>query len=148
MEQLEVAIARPQKASGPLLDLVARRIRTEVDSVLGRSGFRPLHLVTMTQLAVLGEHNQSDLADFLRIDRNTMVSLLNELEAKGLIERRRIPHDRRRHTVSLTSAGELCLSDLQKTLIEAERRMLHPLNGEEQTALYILLERICAAVDA
>lgn len=148
MEQLEVAIARPQRASGPLLDLVARRIRAEVDAELSKLGFRPLHLVTMTLLAVSGEHNQSDLADSLRIDRNTMVSLLNELEDQDLVQRRRLRQDRRRHTVSLTSAGELCLSELQKTLIEAERRMLLPLNNEEQTALYMLLERISAAVDA
>ena len=140
MYQLEVAISRPQGVSGPLLDLVARRIRAEADAELSRFGFRPLHLVTMTLLDVSGEHAQSDLAEYLRIDRNTMASLLIELEVKDLIERRLDRQDRRRHTVSLTAAGELCLYELREKLADAERRMLAPLNSQEQSALYRLLE--------
>jgi DNA-binding MarR family transcriptional regulator len=100
----------------------------------------------MTVFELSGEHGQSDLAEYLRIDRNTMVSLLNELEAKGLIARRRVRQDRRRHTVSLTTAGELCLYEVQEKLAEAELRMLAPLNSVEQSALCTLLERICLAV--
>lgn len=73
----------PKASLGPLLDLVARRIRAEVDAELSRFGLRPLHLVTMTVLELSGEHGQSDLAEYLRIDRNTMVSLLNELKPRA-----------------------------------------------------------------
>ena len=100
----------------------------------------------MTLLDVSGWHAQSDLADYLRIDRNTMASLLIELEVKDLIARRLDRQDRGRHPVSLTAAGELCLSELRDKLADAERRMLAPLNGEEQSALYTLLERICVTV--
>jgi MarR family transcriptional regulator, transcriptional regulator for hemolysin len=105
MDLLEIAISRPQGVSGPLLDLVARRIRANPDAELSRFGFRPLHLITMMLLDVSGEHTPSDLAEYLRIDRNTMASLLIELEIKDLIVPRVDRQDPRRYDSVPGSGG-------------------------------------------
>ena len=49
-----------------------------------------------------GVTGQQELATELGVDRTNLVGLLNELEAEGLILRRRAAEDRRRHIVELT----------------------------------------------
>jgi DNA-binding HxlR family transcriptional regulator len=80
----------------------------------------------------VGEQSQSDLAEALRVDRTNLVGLLNDLETADLIERRRSPQDRRRHTVSLTPAGTRRLAEVQNALAAAEQRVLSALDAEQQ----------------
>src|SRR6476659_2028816 len=98
-------ISQPMRRSGALLDLLSRRMRAAGESALQAAGLRPRHLLAMTVLRDRGESSQADLAGTLQLDRTNVVGLLNELEREGLIERRRSPEDRRRHTVRLTEEG-------------------------------------------
>jgi DNA-binding MarR family transcriptional regulator len=68
-------------------------------------------------------------------------STLNELEADGLIERRRSPEDRRRHTVRLTQTGHERLAQAEFTPAAAEDIVLSALTAEERDSLYELLQR-------
>ena len=74
----------------------------------------------MTVLRDQGESSQADLAGTLQLDRTNLVGLLNELETDGLIERRRSPEDRRRHTVVLTDDGRERLARAEFALAAAE----------------------------
>ena len=112
------------QSSGPLLDLIARRIRTEAESEIETFNLRPRHVIALTLLQLVGEQSQSDLGEALRVDRTNLVGLLNDLEGAELIERRRSPQDRRRHTVSLTVAGTRRLAELELALADAEQRVL------------------------
>jgi len=82
------------------------------------------------------------------LDPSNVVGLLNELEERGLITRRRDPADRRRHIVELSAAGaeELCLA--QTRLSRVEDDLLSTLTVEERATLYRLLARAVAAVGA
>src|SRR5262245_34016471 len=75
-------------------------------------------------LADGGSLSQHQAARRLAIDRTTMVALLDGLEAKGLVERRPDPGDRRRNVVELTPAGHQTLREATKATEDAERRFL------------------------
>jgi DNA-binding MarR family transcriptional regulator len=127
--------------SGPLLVHLARRMQSDAEAALGSSGLRPRHVIALTLLRELGEQNQSDLATTLGLDPTNVVALLNELEADDLIERRRSPADRRRHTVTLTPAGQRRLTDAEHLLAGVEQRRLSSLSAEERATFYKLLAR-------
>jgi DNA-binding MarR family transcriptional regulator len=144
VEELPVVLQQPRGQSGPLLELIARRIRTEAESEIETFNLRPRHVIALTLLQLVGEQSQSDLGEALRVDRTNLVGLLNDLEGAGLIERRRSPQDRRRHTVSLTAVGIRRLAELELALADAEQRVLGVLDSDQQATLHALLEQVTA----
>lgn len=84
--------------------------------------------------------SQLEAAGRLGVDRTTMVALVDRLEGKGLVERRRSPEDRRKNIVGLTPAGEDCLRRAERARAAAERRFLAPLGKEEADRLVRTLQ--------
>jgi DNA-binding MarR family transcriptional regulator len=98
-------------------------------------------------LAVLGADvalSQQEAAQQLGVDRTTMVALVDGLEQKGLVERRRSTQDRRKNTVRLSAAGQTCLRDASQARDKAEREFLAPL-GEAGAARFVQALRILAS---
>lgn len=93
-------------------------------------------------LAVEAEPSQRDLAEKLRLDPSQIVSLVDTLAARGVVERRQDPADRRSRTVVATPDG-LALFERARVLLEAAHRELHShLPDQEAEALRGLLHRI------
>jgi DNA-binding MarR family transcriptional regulator len=126
--------------SSPLLDHLARRMRTRSEAALEPFGLRPRHLVALTLLRDHGAGTQQALAAALQIDRTNLVGLLNELESAGLITRTRSAEDRRRHIVQLTAAGSERLAQAECALAAAEDEVLAALEPEQREHLYQLLQ--------
>src|SRR5262245_6085695 len=87
-------------------------------------------LAVLTVLAAGVPLSQQEAADQLRVDRTTMVSLVDLLEAKGLVERCRSAHDRRKNIVQLTDAGRRCLREAGRARDTVDREFLAPLGDE------------------
>lgn len=85
---------------------------------------------------------QQELESGLVMDANSVVILLNELEAAGYSIRRRDPQDRRRHIVEITPAGRQAAerADLARESLEDE--VLADLSEEERATLRKLIERV------
>lgn len=86
---------------------------------------------------------QSRLAAAVRRDRSTMVGVLDQLEAKGLIERRR-GEDRRTNGLWLTRAGRGLLARAKRAIAAHEERVAARLSAAERVLLLELLARIAA----
>src|SRR5580704_11625778 len=96
---------KADKQTLPLLEYLARVGRRAVDATLEPGGLRTRHLIALRLLSEFGPAGQQGLADSLSLDPTNVVGLLNELEERELVTRRRDPADRRRHIVELTAAG-------------------------------------------
>ena len=106
--------------------------------------------ISAGELAVLlvidsGEpETQQQIARRLGIDRTTMVSLIDALEARDLVARHPDAADRRRNVVKLTATGAKTLRQATEASDEAERRLLAALGKDEAAELRDLLHRVAA----
>jgi DNA-binding MarR family transcriptional regulator len=84
---------------------------------------------------------QSRLAQAVSLDRSTMVGVVDMLEGRGLIERRR-GQDRRTNGLWLTAEGRATAARLKRRIQAHERRVASRLSAEERTQLIALLEKL------
>ncbi len=85
---------------------------------------------------------QQALAGRLRMLPTRLVAFLDDLESRGLIERRENPDDRRSYALHLTEKGRSTLESIGRISSEHQKALLAMLNDEEQQQLAILLHRI------
>src|SRR3954468_3069713 len=93
-------------------------------------------------LGLLHDHGglaQSELLQETGVAPSILVTLLNPLEADGLVARERDPDDRRRHLVTLTPAGERQLASAARAQKDAEDALFASLDDDQRTQLRALL---------
>jgi MarR family transcriptional regulator, lower aerobic nicotinate degradation pathway regulator len=119
-----------------------------------QTGLHPYHHAILMVLDERSHETQGSIADALGYDRGQLVGLLDDLEERGLVQRRRDPNDRRRHLVTLTPEGARTLRRLRALARELEDDFLAPLGDEDREAFHVLLLRLaekheprCAPLD-
>ncbi len=105
-------------------------------------GLQPRHFGVLSTLAANPGLSQQQLVDMLGIHRNSMVSLVDDLEGAGLLERRRHAHDRRAYALFNTLTATKLLADAQDALDALETEVLGEMSATDQRALVALLSRL------
>jgi DNA-binding MarR family transcriptional regulator len=99
----------------------------------------------LSQLAVNEGQSQQALSVALGLHRSAVVALVDDLEHRGLAERRRDPVDRRAYTLYLTPAGREVLAELELLAEKDEDELLIALDVSERSTLISLLQRLARA---
>ena len=103
-----------------------------------------MDLRLLMALSYLGDHDgapQQELVDALCMDAKNVVLLLNELEDRGYLIRRRDSEDRRRHRVHITTSGREALERAARAQEDIEDDVLQALDADERATLWRLLTR-------
>ncbi|MBV8942654.1 MAG: MarR family transcriptional regulator [Solirubrobacterales bacterium] len=98
-------------------------------------------------LEVEGPTTQQFLGKCTGIDPSSMVATIDDLEARGLVERRPHPSDRRAHALHLTEQGREVLGRGRQVARTAEDDLLAPLSPEDRKTLHELLLRLALAAE-
>jgi DNA-binding MarR family transcriptional regulator len=130
-----------------LLARVGMTIKMRTLQELEEAGFSLYQYSVLALLSEESQASQARIADALNVDRSQLVSVLDDLEERGLVERRRDPSDRRRHAVSLTKEGKRQLGRLRSIVKRIEDSFLEQLGEPERAALHDSLLQIACRFD-
>ena len=85
---------------------------------------------------------QTALAQAVRLDRSTVVSVVDKLERRRLVQRRTSTRDRRSNALFLTAAGASLLGRLKARVAAHEKRLVRGMQIAERRTLVALLDRV------
>lgn len=85
---------------------------------------------------------QADLGRRLRIDRATIMAIVNRLQRRGYVQRGQSKLDGRRQTLNLTAEGNIALQAARAAIEEHERWLKARFTEAEVETLLKLLRRI------
>jgi len=85
---------------------------------------------------------QNALAKATHLDRSTVVTVIDKLEERGLVQRRAAVPDRRAYALVLTPDGVKLVRKLKTLVREHESRLCANLSNQEREQLVRLLQRI------
>ncbi len=121
------------------------QMRGRVAQVLGEDDIRAVEYSILCLVGDNTEVTQKDLGETLAVKRPNMVSLIERLEARGLIVRAVMARDRRNHALSLTPAGVQMRQHLDRRLDALEDEVFGHWDPAERAQMITLLRRVAAA---
>jgi DNA-binding MarR family transcriptional regulator len=132
-----VSHLREQQAAAPALDTVSAELVTKTAARALADPVAPAPDVASTPMV----DRLARLAGALSCDASNVTGLIDRLEARGLVQRRPAPQDRRVKVLDLTPVGVR----VRAQLLNRTRHRSHPmsrLSTDEQRTLIRLLEKL------
>ncbi len=120
---------------GFLLHEVARLLRKRFEQKVGNQGLTRSQWQAIAYLAKHEGVRQACLAEMLEIEPITLVRILDRLEQRGLVERRRDPGDRRAWQLYLKEAARPLLLAIQPLGEAARAEALSGVSEEDRDRL-------------
>ena len=115
--------------------------------VLGPLELEPGEFALMRAVSASDGEPQNALAERLHISPSWMVAIVDELERRGLLERKPHARDRRVRNLHLTAAGKKLLKQAERRAEQFDRQVSDPLTDPELQQLLDLLQRVAAGLD-
>jgi DNA-binding MarR family transcriptional regulator len=109
-----------------------------------------LTAVQYAALVTIGAHPAIDatrLSEIIYFDRSTIGDVLDRMEGKGWILRESTPDDRRIKRLSLSSAGQEVLQQVEPGIRRVQERLLASLTDAEAKTLIRLLAKMADAAE-
>jgi len=143
-EKKESERARPQipRSTAFLVTQVGAHAAARFGERLKEVDFAPPQAGILRNIAVNPGSSQQALAERLGMAPSRMVTLLDELQARGLVERRHHPDDRRLYALHLTDAGAQAMAAVGRVARAHDDDLLRALDAQERQLLGDLLARV------
>ncbi len=125
---------------------VAREVSVLGASTVGDEWYSASETLALTELARNAPLTQRELALRLRLEKSTVSRLLSGLEARGLVERRRDPVNRRWNQLHLSAEGRRAAGHLVEGYRDLHRHLLQSMTTTESKALLLGLEALMKAL--
>lgn len=125
-----------------LLAQVGAHAASQFAERLGVLELVPADAGILRLLRMAAGSSQQELAAKLQIHPSRMVAIVDNLEKRGLLERKANPDDRRLYSLYLTSTGGEALEKIGKVAREHQDALLSALSKEERDTLAALLVRV------
>ncbi|NUW34192.1 winged helix-turn-helix transcriptional regulator [Nonomuraea sp. SMC257] len=127
-----------------LLSQVGAHAAARFAERVGELGVAPSDIGLLRMIALQPGRSQQSLAGELGVVPSRVVALVDGLERKGLVERRRSPRDRRNHELHLTEEGGRVMAEMRTVGAAHEDDICAALDEEQRNQLAALLEAIAA----
>jgi DNA-binding MarR family transcriptional regulator len=136
--------SRPAGSSSAsfLLAQVGAHAASQFAARLGKMQLAPRHAGILRILNASPAITQQALATTLDMVPSRLVALVDEMEERGLIERRANPDDRRSYALHITEKGRSTLQTIGGIAREHSQALLAALSEEERRQLADLLQRV------
>jgi DNA-binding MarR family transcriptional regulator len=128
-----------------LLSQLGGLAQREWTARVARLGLEPREVMLFRFVALADGHSQREVARAIGLPASRVVALVDRLETRGWVERRRASADRRTRTLHVTPAGRAILAEVMTTSAAFEADMTIGLDDAERTRLIELLTRIATA---
>jgi DNA-binding MarR family transcriptional regulator len=132
-------IEERRSSPGLLLALLGHDAMRRLREAHTAHDLMPRQFQLLGLLADNGPLGQRELGQAMATDPSILVTLLNPLEADGLLARTRDPADRRRHVVTITAKGRRRLDRAADAQRRAEDAIFAGLSAEQRAQLRHLL---------
>jgi len=86
--------------------------------------------------------SQSRLAEAMYVDRSTIVTVIHQLAARGLVARMPSHRDKRSHSLQVTARGRQAVRRMERLVLRHEAEFASVLSAEERETLIRLLRRL------
>ena len=111
-------------------------------------GLTPVQFAALQGIAAAPGVDQRTLARSIGLDTSTTGGVVDRLEARGLLERKVSPEDRRARLLGLTAEGQRLLAAATPDMLRAQQRMLEPLPPAQRAAFMAALRTLVKANNA
>jgi DNA-binding MarR family transcriptional regulator len=115
--------------------------RVQLDTALADEGFTLRMHWILACLKQEGELTQRQVCDVLAVDRSDMVRLVDGLEKRGFVVRRKHAKDRRKQLLSLTEDGEKAVARTEELVDGATDTLFADLTAKDRRTLHRLALR-------
>jgi DNA-binding MarR family transcriptional regulator len=130
-----------------LLHRAAQNMRGALDEVARAHGLTDARdWMVLSALSTGPRLTQLALAHSLSLDKTTMTSVLDRMEARGLVTRSTDRHDRRARIPELTADGHRVQAEVTRARDQVEASLLGAFSADEQNLLRELLARLTEVV--
>jgi len=138
----------PPKSIGYLMNRVRSEMFAALDEELAHDedlaplGISAAQYIILSSLGFRDTDSTSRLCKEMSYDPGAMTRMVDRLEAKGLVQRRRCPDDRRLVNLELTVAGQNALPKMRACSVRITNRFLRGFTAEEARLMERFLARM------